>query len=125
MRSCRRNKQTIHYINQISTTRERVDGYDTGNEIPVYSDIVTRLVNIAPATGQVAIQLFGNETQYDKVIVVSKDEKLDIQENVTKFFIDIVPNSDKTNYNYICKRIAKSLNVIAYALTSIEGTVNG
>lgn len=125
MRSCRRNKQTIYFMNQTSTVREQVDGYDTGNLIPVYSDLIQKSVNISPATGQTAIELFGNENRYDKIIVVMKNEKLDIEENTTKFFIDITPNLDKTNYNYICKKIANSLNVIAYALTSVEGTVNG
>ena len=121
MRTCRRNKQTIYYMNVASTTREQVDGYDTGNIIPVYGDLISKRVNISPATGQTAIELFGNESRYDKIIVVSRNEELPIVENNTKIFIDVTPNLSKTNYNYICKKIAKSLNVIAYALTSVEG----
>lgn len=118
-------------------------GNENGETIPQYADAVRMVANISPATGQNQVEQFGNMDSYDKVIVTC-DMNCPIDEN-TVLFIDKEPEytevrtNDVTEsqalygedeitervyripkYNYIVKRVAKSLNSISIAVRKVE-----
>lgn len=118
-------------------------GNETGEIIPHYGAAVSMYANISPATGQAQTEQFGNLDNYDKVIV-TRDMNCPIDEH-SVLFIDKSPEyTDVTShkiqegnalyaddeivevtysqpkYNYIVKRVAKSLNSISIAVRKVE-----
>ena len=66
------------------------------------------------------VEQFGNFISYDKVIVTD-DLTCPIDEN-TVLFIDKSPEYDDDGnplYDYIVKRVARSLNSISYAVSKV------
>ena len=146
MRDLKRNQTEFWYCLLIPNTQEAiVDEYgnETGELIPSYKKAVPMRANISPATGQNQVEQFGNLDSYDKVIVTC-DMGCQIDEN-TVLFIDKLPEYtevqtheiiegqalyaddeivEKTyelpKYNYIVKRVAKSLNGISIAVRKVD-----
>lgn len=146
MRDLKRNQTEFWYCLLIPNTQEAiVDEYgnETGELIPSYKKAVSMRANISPATGQNQVEQFGNLDSYDKVIVTC-DMSCPIDEN-TVLFIDKRPEYtevqtheivegqalyaddevvEKTyelpKYNYIVKRVAKSLNGISIAVRKVD-----
>lgn len=146
MRDLKRNQTEFWYCLLIPNTQEAiVDEYgnETGELIPSYKKAVPMRANISPATGQNQVEQFGNLDSYDKVIVTC-DMKCPIDEN-SVLFIDKHPEYtevqtheiiegqalyaddevvEKTyelpKYNYIVKRVAKSLNGISIAVRKVD-----
>lgn len=146
MRDLKRNQTEFWYCLLIPNTQEAiVDEYgnETGELIPSYRKAVSIRANISPATGQNQVEQFGNLDSYDKVIVTC-DMKCPIDEN-SVLFIDKRPEYtevqtheiiegqalyadnevvEKTyelpKYNYIVKRVAKSLNGISIAVRKVD-----
>jgi len=125
-----------------------VDQYGnmTGELLTEYSRPAELMANISPATGNSQADTFGQLDNYDKVIVTSwMDCPINEQ---TVLFIDMTPEFDvfdvdvlnndvavegeepppvsKTitvtipRYNYVVRRVAKSLNYIAYAVQKVR-----
>ena len=137
MRTLSRNKTHFYYC-LFSGYTEIVDEYGnaTGERIPSYASPVMTYANISPATGQSNTEQFGNLENYDKVIVTD-DVNCPIDEN-SVLFIDKEPayseveTYDTTTtphtktivsvpaYNYIVKRVAKSLNSISIAVRKVD-----
>ena len=146
MRDLKRNQTEFWYCLLIPNTQEAiVDEYgnETGELIPSYKKAVPMRANISPATGQNQVEQFGNLDSYDKVIATC-DMGCQIDEN-TVLFIDKLPEYtevqtheiiegqalyaddevvEKTyelpKYNYIVKRVAKSLNGISIAVRKVD-----
>ena len=146
MRDLKRNQTEFWYCLLIPNTQEAiVDEYgnETGELIPSYKKAVSMRANISPATGQNQVEQFGNLDSYDKVIVTC-DMSCPIDEN-SVLFIDKRPEYtevqtheiiegqalyaddeivEKTyelpKYNYIVKRVAKSLNGISIAVRKVD-----
>ena len=146
MRDLKRNKTEFWYCLLIPNTQEAIvdeNGNETGELIPSYKNAVSMRANISPATGQNQVEQFGNLDSYDKVIVTC-DMSCPIDEN-TVLFIDKEPEYtevqtheiiegqalyaddeivEKTyelpKYNYIVKRVAKSLNGISIAVRKVD-----
>ena len=146
MRDLKRNQTEFWYCLLIPNTQEAiVDEYgnETGELIPSYKKAISMRANISPATGQNQVEQFGNLDSYDKVIVTC-DMKCPIDEN-SVLFIDKRPEYtevqtheivegqalyaddevvEKTyelpKYNYIVKRVAKSLNGISIAVRKVD-----
>ena len=146
MRDLKRNQTEFWYCLLIPNTQEAiVDEYgnETGELIPSYRKAVQMRANISPATGQNQVEQFGNLDSYDKVIVTC-DMSCPIDEN-SVLFIDKRPEYtevqtheiiegqalyaddevvEKTyelpKYNYIVKRVAKSLNGISIAVRKVD-----
>ena len=97
-------------------------GYETGEYEVTYFDPVEVKVNVSPATGWSQVGMFGNQESYDKVIVTD-DINCPIDEN-TVLFIDKEPQKDGDkyifDYDYVVKRVAKSLNSIAIAVSKVK-----
>lgn len=146
MRDLKRNQTEFWYCLLIPNTQEAIvdeNGNEAGELIPSYKKAVSMRANISPATGQNQVEQFGNLDSYDKVIVTC-DMKCPIDEN-SVLFIDKRPEYtevqtheivegqalyeddevvEKTyelpKYNYIVKRVAKSLNGISIAVRKVD-----
>lgn len=98
-------------------------GYRTGEKMEQYSDPVLMSASISAATGNSNMEMFGDLEGYSKVIV-THDMDCPITET-TALWVDTLPVLDgegktDTPHDYIVKRIAKSLNVIAYAIAKVS-----
>ena len=110
MRTLNRNKLPFWYLLYDS----KVPAKDE------YKPAVAMNANISAATGSAQVEQFGNFAGYDKVIVTD-DLSCPIDEN-TVLFIDKEPQYDKDGkplYDYMVKRVAKSLNSISYAVSKV------
>lgn len=146
MRDLKRNQTEFWYCLLIPNVQEAIideNGNETGELIPSYAEAVSMKANVSPATGQNQVEQFGNLDSYDKVVVTC-DMSCPIDEN-TVLFIDKRPEYtevqtheiiegqalyaddeivEKTyelpKYNYIVKRVAKSLNGISIAVRKVD-----
>lgn len=121
MKILKRNKTPFWYqLYDRTKTVEDEDGNEVGSVV-VYKDAVEMKGNISSATGSAQVEQFGNFAGYDKVIVVD-DMSCPIEET-TVLFIDKKPEYDAEGnplFDYVVKRVAKSLNVIAYAVKRVD-----
>ena len=122
MRCLKRNKQAFYYALYQSNEPTYDDyGNETGEPKASYAEPVLMYANISPATGQSNVEQFGNLDSYDKVIVTD-DLSCPINEH-TVLFVDKEPEhnlDDELMYDYIVKRVAKSLNSISIAIRKVE-----
>lgn len=122
MRTMERNKTAFWYL--LYDRKEPVideDGNETGEEKVVYKEAMEFRANVSAATGSSQVEQFGALSGYDKVIVTD-DTSCPIDEN-TVLFLDKSPAYDgdgKPLYDYIVKRVAKSLNSVSYAVTKVS-----
>lgn len=98
-------------------------GYRTGEKTEVYSNPVLMSASISAATGTSNMEMFGDLEGYSKVIVTHEMD-CPISET-TALWVDVSPEVDRHGkatvpHDYIVKRIAKSLNVIAYAIAKVN-----
>lgn len=122
MRMMERNKRKFWYL--LYDHKEPIvdeDGNESGESRVIYKEAVPFRANVSAATGAVQVEQFGNLTGYDKVIVTG-DMSCPIDEN-TVLFVDKEPEYDEDGnplYDYIVKRVARSLNVVAVALAKVS-----
>jgi len=132
-----RNKRPFYYC-LYKGEIELLDEYGnlSGEKIVTYEDDVMEMANISTATGQSNTEQFGNLENYDKVIVID-DLDCPIDEN-SVLFIDKEPEYKDAEYNeqtaititgatvkvpvydYIVRRVAKSLNSISIAVSKVK-----
>lgn len=125
MRSCRKNKRPLIGLNYIKKT-PIIDenGYETGEEKIEYSKPYRFSANISGAKGASAIEVFGTNLEYDKVITLSAKvfKQLKITDN-SIFFIDVKPHYEDNGYplyDYRVKRIAETINEVVIALERVR-----
>ena len=122
MKVMERNNRTFWYC--LYDRKEPIvdeDGNETGEEQIVYKPAQSLRANISAASGSSQVEQFGNLAGYDKVIVLD-DTSCPIDEN-TVLFIDKEPEYDedgKPLYDYMVKRVAKSLNSVSVAATKVS-----
>ena len=121
MRILERNKSSFWYLlyKGIEVVTDEY-GNETGETTVLYGDAVEMRANVSAATGNAQVEQFGSFTGYDRVIVTD-DLSCPIDEN-TVLFLDKDPEYDGTKplYDYIVKRVAKSLNSISYAVSKVS-----
>lgn len=122
MKALVRNKQKFHYALYVGS-EPIVDDYgnETGEPIIEYSEPVEMWANISPATGFSQTEQFGGLDSYDKVIVTD-DLTCPIDEH-SVLFVEKEPEhnlEDGLMYDYIVKRVAKSLNSISIAIRKVD-----
>ena len=78
MRTSNRNKQTFWYA-LYSSTVDDYDEYGNQNGLhPTFGNPVMEHANISPAKGDVVARQFGDDDQYDKLIVIeNRDTPID------------------------------------------------
>lgn len=122
MRTLERNKQTFYYaLFDSDVPATDPEGNKTGEYIARYKEPIKIRANISPASGDVQREPFGAMGEYDKVIVTD-DIDCPIDEN-TVLFIDRPPKKKEDGtllYDYIVKRVAKSLNTISFAVSKVD-----
>lgn len=114
MRCMKRNKQSFYYANYDSAKTTDVvddDGNYTGEHELAYSKPEQFKASISSAIGDTEIEIFGKDLQYDKTICFDKNRPEGFDE-YSVLWIDKEPyeNGTLTGYDYIVKKIAKSLN---------------
>lgn len=130
MRCMERNKVCFYYAlfaERVPVTDEY--GNMTGEFDVRHSNPVKSFANISAAKGETETRQFGENVSYDKVIVM--DSQVGIDE-YSILWIDTLPelNADgslavddegnvKTPYDYIVKKVAKSLNSVSYAVSKV------
>lgn len=118
------NEQDFYYaLFQGTTMGVSKDGYRTGEKTEVYGNPVQMSASISAATGTSSMEMFGDLDGYSKVII-THDMDCPIEET-TVLWVDTLPELDDEGkatkpHDYIVKRIAKSLNVIAYAIAKVN-----
>nr|DAZ18686.1 MAG TPA: hypothetical protein [Caudoviricetes sp.] len=116
-----RNKVSFWYLlfdRKVAITDD--EGNESGEHTVLYKDAVQMKANVSAATGAAQVEQFGNFISYDKVIVID-DLSCPIDEN-SVLFIDKEPEyaEDGTPlYDYLVKRVAKSLNSISIAVSKV------
>ena len=123
MRCLERNKQSFWYANYEGEQAVTDTGnFETGEIKVVYSKPVQFRANVSPATGNSSVEQFGNSLQYDKVIVTD-DVNCPIDEH-SVLCIDCAPivdaNGKLIKFDYIVKKVAKSLNSVSIAVAKVE-----
>lgn len=121
MKIMERNKQKCNYL-LFDRSESILDefGNETGESRIFYESPVELFANISPAGGTSQVEQFGNLTGYDKVIVTD-DMNCPIDENTVLFVDKDVEFKDGDPlYDYIVKRVAKSLNSISYAIARVD-----
>jgi len=117
------NKRTFYYQLYEGMSSLKSGEYRTGERVPVYSSPIMMKANISPANGQSNIEQFGNLDDYSKVILLyDMDCPIDEQ---SVLWIDVEPQYDGegkiiNKHDYIVKHVAKSLNVISYAIAKVD-----
>ena len=116
MRLVKRNLQEINYsLYQGQEPIYDEEGFETGEMTISYAEPVTLKVNVSPASGYAQNTLFGNLVAYDKIILTD-DMNCAIDEN-TMLFVDVTTSEAP---DYVVKKVAKSLNHIAYAVSQVK-----
>lgn len=118
MRTLQRNKRAFYYALYKSQVMNKDEyGNEDGTPVISYDTPVRMMANISSASGNSQIEQFGTSVQYDKVIVTD-DMSCPIDEN-TILYVDVIPG-ETAAHDYIVKRVAKSLNSIAYAISKVN-----
>lgn len=124
MTTLKRNEKPFHYCLYLGRTELYDENNNaTGEYAITYADAVMMKANISQATGNTNAEQFGNSVDYDKSIVTC-DMSCPIDEN-TVLFIDKEPEYDKDGiplFDYIVKKVAKSLNSISIAVKKVSQT---
>lgn len=122
MKLLKRNLRTISYcLYKSSDPYLDGDGNETGEDIITYQPAVEFKCSVSPSTGYAATEMFGNLENYDKTIITD-DMNCPIDEH-TVLFVDKQPEYDTDGtplYDYIVRRVAKSLNNISYAIRKVD-----
>ena len=122
MRTLERNKTSFHYALYLGKEENvDADGNLTGTYTVMYSNPVECKGNISASSGYVQVEQFGNDLQYDKVIVID-NVSVPIDEN-TVLWVDKEVEHDKYGnpvFDYVVKKVARSLNSVSFAISMVK-----
>ena len=117
MRTLERNKVQIYYA--LFEKKEPITdeyGNPTGEYQISYGDPLPFRINVSAARGEYSTRQFGETENYDKVLVTD-DTNIPITET-SLLWID---NTDTSKpHDYIVKKVAKSLNSVAIAVSKVS-----
>lgn len=126
MQMLKRNQRTFYYALYEGKT-PIIDEYGntTGEYIVQRGKPNSHKANISSATGETSTRLFGENESYDKVIVLSNDDVAEQIDEYTVLWVDIFPELDEegnteTPYDYIVKKVSRSLNSTAVAIAKVK-----
>lgn len=121
MKLMNRNLRPVYYcLYKGMTSLLDADGYETGEPSVQYDKPQKLMCNESPATGRAQLYMFGNLESVDKVLITD-DMSCPIDEN-TVLFVDSKPGyrQGKPAYDYVVKRVARSLNSISIAISKVK-----
>lgn len=121
MRCLARNKKKFYYCLYRGKTEILQGGIATGVYDINYARAEEIKGSISPNAGDSQIELFGNFMDYEKVIIIDNPNCV-IDENTVLFLDDVTPTytDNIPNFNYIVKKVAKTLNFSAYAVSKVK-----
>lgn len=123
MKSLKRNQQTFYYY-MYKDKIPKLDDYGnkTGEYTLIYHIAKECKGNISAGNGNSQVELFGNDINYNKVIVID-NPNCEINE-FSLLCIDINPQYYDVNstpaHDYIVKGIARSLNSVSIAIGKVK-----
>lgn len=119
MRCMTRNKVTFFYA-LYDHKEEIIDEYGnaTGQYEVFYTDPIRTTGNISPSQGEMQTRQFGDSDIYDKVIILDNPKTL-INEHAI-LWVDTLPTDTNTPHDYIVKKVARSLNGVAIAISKVN-----
>lgn len=124
MRCLTRNKSVFYYA-PIAEQVEITDEYGnlTGEYHVKYSVPKKVHGNVSAAQGEMQSRQFGESESYDKVIVLD-DRNTPIEEH-SVLWVDTLPHlnddgSTDTPFDYIVKKVARSLNSVSIAISKVN-----
>ena len=127
MRCMERNK-CIFYFSSFTDKVGIADEYGnrTGEYAVSYSNPTKLSGNVSAAMGEMQNRQFGESELYDKVIVLD-NPKVGIDE-YSILWVDTLPvinedGSTDTPYDYIVKKVARSLNCVSIAISKVTVSV--
>lgn len=116
-----RNKTTFWYLPYVGEEPVYDDWMNlTSDTRIVYGEPVEVKANVSPASGIAQTEMFGNLENYDKVILPLPIDFPMTENDV--LFIDKPPeydNDGNPKFDYKVRRIARSLNYTAVAVTKV------
>lgn len=115
MRTLKRNKVQVWYVNLVGEAEIVNDGVRTGEFQKTYSAPALMMANVAPAAGNTGIEPFGVETNYTHILAIEGTDS-----PISETSILCVGDPSESDEFYMVNRIAKSLNHIRYALKEVE-----
>ena len=122
MRTLERNKTSFYYALYLGKEENvDADGNATGTYTILYSNPVECRGNISASSGSVQVEQFGNDLQYDRVIVLD-DVNVLIDEN-SVLWVDKEVEHDKYGnpvFDYVVKKVARSLNSVSFAISKVK-----
>ena len=124
MRCLSRNKRAFFYAlqeEQVEITDEY--GNATGQYSVSYTAPRRILGNVSAAQGQTQTREFGESESYDKVIVLD-----DVDTPINEYailWVDTLPRLNEngatdTPYDYVVKKVARSLNSVSIAISKVN-----
>lgn len=113
------------YYSKFVCKKELKDEYgnNSGEYEVIYSNPTKYRGNISAAQGEVQSRQFGDSESYDKVIVLNN---VDIPiDEYSILWVDSLPTllsdgTTETPHDYIVKKVARSLNVVAIAISKVD-----
>ena len=124
MRCLTRNKRHFYYaLYQGKEPVKDASGNRTGETKITYSNPICFRANISAAKGESETMQFGDNLAYDKVIVF--DKSFPSIDEFSILWVDTVPvikpdGTTDTPNDYIVKKVAKSLNHVALAISKVN-----
>ena len=117
MKMCERNKKTFYFRPYAGKTAEiDENGYETGNSIVAYGDLVTARASISPNKGKASVEMFGSDLNYNKTIITD-DMACTMNEN-SVVWLDNDPETEPYDYTVVAK--AEGLLSISYAIRRVD-----
>ena len=118
MRTLKRNQREIYYATLIKgePITDEWGNNETGEYNMVYSDPTPIRINVSAAQGRLETRQFGQMENYDRTLITD-DMNCPIDES-SILWID---NLDTTKaHDYVVTKVARSLNVIQYAVRKVN-----
>lgn len=132
MKCMQRNKSSFFYA--LYEGKEEIEddyGNATGEYAVKYGNPTHYSANISAAKGETSTRQFGESEDYDKIIVF--DNEAPLIDEYSVLWVDTKPSLNEdgslvkddngntvTPYDYIVKKVAKSLNVVSIAISKVN-----
>lgn len=121
MKALARNKQTFYYA-LFEGLPDELDEYGlyTGNQIPSYTTPVEAKMNISPSYGRSALEAFGINETYDKVLVTDDMDCPIKEDSILWINTPVESDGESLPNDYVVTRVARSLNSIVIGATKVD-----
>lgn len=119
MRNLARNQRDLYYATK-ARTEPIIDDYgnDTLEVRTIFNSPIPLRANISSNTGEEAVNTFGAQTEYSRVLCLAGAESPMAEGD--KVWFGIIPNAAGSNNNYVVAKVADSKNGVLIALREVS-----